>query len=121
MAASGARRTLPGLIGLALLGALAAPRAAAADDFNPEGRKRRPAPAANPRPATPKAKPRPPSSPGAPAPKAAAPAPKADDSNALIERYLAILEKDPGADFPLERLVQLYRQRDGNLGALVRR
>jgi cellulose synthase operon protein C len=119
MAGCGASRTLRGLVALALLGALAAPPEAAAQDFNPEGRKRRPAPAANPRPAAPRGKPRPPSAAGAPAPKA--PAPKADDSNALIERYLAILEKDPGADFPLERLVQLYRQRDGNLDALVRR
>ena len=30
-------------------------------------------------------------------------------------------DKDPGADFPLERLVQLYRQRDGQLDALVKR
>jgi tetratricopeptide (TPR) repeat protein len=126
MAGTGASRSLPGLVALALLGALAAPPVAAADDFNPEGRKRRPAPAANPRPPAPQARPRPPSAAGAPvpkatAPRAAAPAPKADDSNALIERYLAILEKDPGADFPLERLAQLYRQRDGNLDALARR
>ncbi|MEY4547260.1 MAG: hypothetical protein RL685_3455 [Pseudomonadota bacterium] len=37
----------------------------------------------------------------------------------MIQRYLTILDQDPGAEFPLERLVQLYRQRDGNLSALV--
>src|SRR5690606_2278418 len=94
-------------------------------DFNPEGRKRRPAQQAPkaapaPRAGSPAAKPKAPAKPrGAAAPSKAAP--KADESAVLIERYLAILERDPGADFPLERLAQLYRQRDGNLDALAQR
>lgn len=93
------------LLALSLLGA----RAAAAD-FNPEGRKRKPPPA------RPAARPKPSPSVTAPA-KTEAPASASAES--LIQRYLGILEQDPGAEFPLERLVQLYRQRDGNLNALV--
>jgi hypothetical protein len=108
---------LVGLAALLLSGSLA--REAGAGDFNPEGRKRRPAASQrNPGPA-----PAPPRS-GAPksTPRATPKAPpKADDPRVLIERYLAILDRDAGADFPLERLAQLYRQRDGNLDALAQR
>lgn len=38
---------------------------------------------------------------------------------ALIARYLGIVLAQPGAEFPLERLTQLYRERDGNLDKLV--
>jgi tetratricopeptide (TPR) repeat protein/HEAT repeat protein len=101
--------------------------AAAADDFNPAGRRRRtPEPSTATRPA--------PSSPAQAArnksagksrgaSSAASPADEkqlAGASEALVARYLAILDQDPGAEFPLERLVQLYRQRDGNLDQLVR-
>jgi cellulose synthase operon protein C len=113
------------LIGSVLLAAL--PEFAVAGDFNPEGRRRRPA--AKPSPGA--AKPRPPSSgaagraqgaarPGSAA-RPAGPAKAEGDPAQLIERYLSILDADPGADFPLERLAQLYRQRDGNLDALVQR
>lgn len=103
---------------LALLDATRAPDARA-DDFNPEGRRRR-APSATGKPAN-----KPATKPGAqPTPKASGetPAPQAGDANpaALIQRYLAILDNEPGADFPLERLVALYRQRDGNIDALIR-
>jgi cellulose synthase operon protein C len=110
------RRTLPSLLAVAMLGALPLAGRAEAQDFNPEGRRRRPAPSAAP--STPK-----PRVPGATAhkPRAEQAAPKADDPRALIDRYLAILDHDPGADFPLERLAQLYRQRDGNVDALVQR
>ncbi|MDF3066857.1 MAG: hypothetical protein K0R38_2458 [Polyangiaceae bacterium] len=39
--------------------------------------------------------------------------------DALIARYLGIVLAQPGAEFPLERLTQLYRDRDGNLEKLV--
>ena len=78
---------------------------AAAGDFNPEGR-RRPAKTARPAPK--------------PAPASADAEPSAAGPQALIDRYLAILDQDPGAEFPLQRLVQLYRQRDGNLDGLIR-
>jgi tetratricopeptide (TPR) repeat protein/HEAT repeat protein len=120
---SGARatRALRALLALSLLGVLADAHPASAQDFNPEGRRRRPAPRDVPRSAPP-AKPRPKATPRAVPGAAPQSAAKPDgDSKVLIDRYLAILDKDPGADFPLERLAQLYRQRDGNLDALAQR
>ena len=38
----------------------------------------------------------------------------------LIERYTQIVLSQPGAPFPLQRLAQLYRDRDGNLAKLVK-
>jgi len=115
-------RTLGGWLVLAALGATLA-SAARADDFNPEGRRRRTTEKRPPAKTSAPRAPRPAAAPGA-APSTAAPstaAPPEASQNALIERYLAILDQDPGADFPLERLAQLYRQRDGNLDALTRR
>ncbi len=40
-------------------------------------------------------------------------------SAVLIERYTRIVIAQPGAPFPLQRLAQLYRERDGNLQKLV--
>jgi tetratricopeptide (TPR) repeat protein len=37
----------------------------------------------------------------------------------LIERYTRIALSQPGASFPLQRLAQLYRERDGNIAKLV--
>lgn len=37
----------------------------------------------------------------------------------LIPRYMAIVLAQPGSPFPLQRLAQLYRDRDGNLKKLV--
>ena len=37
----------------------------------------------------------------------------------LIERYAKIVLSQPGSPFPLQRLAQLYRDKDGNLNALV--
>jgi tetratricopeptide (TPR) repeat protein len=37
----------------------------------------------------------------------------------LIARYRGIVLADPAAPFPLQRLAELYRQRDGNLDALI--
>lgn len=39
--------------------------------------------------------------------------------SALLERYTRIVLAQPGASFPLQRLAQLYRDRDGNLAALI--
>ncbi|HVJ90239.1 MAG TPA: tetratricopeptide repeat protein, partial [Labilithrix sp.] len=38
----------------------------------------------------------------------------------LIERYSKIVLAQPGAPFPLQRLAQLYRDKDGNLAGLVK-
>jgi tetratricopeptide (TPR) repeat protein len=45
--------------------------------------------------------------------------PEGPNRDALIARYLGIVLSQPGAEFPLERLTQLYRERDGNLEKLV--
>ncbi|MDP8999549.1 MAG: tetratricopeptide repeat protein [Myxococcota bacterium] len=37
----------------------------------------------------------------------------------LVERYTRIVLSQPGASFPLQRLLQLYRERDGNIAKLV--
>lgn len=37
----------------------------------------------------------------------------------LLERYTKVVLAQPGEPFPLQRLAQLYRDRDGNLAALV--
>jgi tetratricopeptide (TPR) repeat protein len=39
--------------------------------------------------------------------------------SALIERYTRVVLSQPGASFPLQRLAQLYRERDGNVAKLV--
>src|SRR5687767_423532 len=91
--------------------------------FNPAGRSKKPKAGAAQKPskaAAPK--------PGASKPPAAAapePAPatrgkgEGQSREALIARYLGIVLAQPGAEFPLERLTQLYRERDGNLERLV--
>jgi len=38
---------------------------------------------------------------------------------ALIERYVKVVLAQPGAPFPLQRLAQLYRERDGGIAKLV--
>lgn len=40
-------------------------------------------------------------------------------SEALIARYTGIVLSQPGSPFPMQRLAQLYRDRDGNLDALI--
>jgi tetratricopeptide (TPR) repeat protein len=37
----------------------------------------------------------------------------------LVERYTRVVLAQPGAPFPLQRLAQLYRERDGNIAKLV--
>ena len=48
------------------------------------------------------------------------PAPAGGPSQAaLIDRYARIVLSQPGAPFPLQRLAQLYRDRDGNITKLI--
>jgi tetratricopeptide (TPR) repeat protein/HEAT repeat protein len=86
--------------------ALAAVGAASAQDFDPNGRHHAPHPPAHPPPHGPV-----PHGPATPAP-GTSPA-------ALLDRYTRIVIAQPGAPFPLQRLAQLYRDRDGALTALV--
>lgn len=44
---------------------------------------------------------------------------KGKDPAVLIPRYTAIVLSQPGVAFPLQRLAQLYRERDGNLKRLL--
>jgi tetratricopeptide (TPR) repeat protein len=94
-------------------------------EFNPEGRSKKPKPSA---PARDSARPRPAG--GAPdqsAAKGPARGPPSHDSpeakgpsrEALIQRYMGLVLAQPGADFPLQRLLDLYRERDGQLDALL--
>ncbi|WP_437488250.1 tetratricopeptide repeat protein [Sorangium sp. So ce1014] len=108
---------------------LAVPHAAAAD-FDPSGRGKRPRPKA-PKPGGgkpgPAAQPQPgPRPQPAPRPQTKPAADESGDakrggpsSDALIARYTAIVMSQPSAPFPLQRLAQLYRERDGNLKKLV--
>ncbi|WP_437289636.1 tetratricopeptide repeat protein [Sorangium sp. So ce406] len=114
---------------------LAIPHAEAAD-FDPSGRGKRPKPkppkaggskpgaAARPQPG-PRPKPGPRPQP-AEQPQTKPEAPEAGDgkrsgpsNDALIARYTAIVMSQPSAPFPLQRLAQLYRERDGNLKKLA--
>ena len=87
----------------------------AAAQFNPEGRRKAkpPTSTATNRRATP------PQSSGAKAEKGDALPSKGPSTEALIARYRAIVLAQPSAPFPLERLSELYRQRDGNLDKLI--
>jgi tetratricopeptide (TPR) repeat protein len=52
-------------------------------------------------------------------PPAGAGEPGGPSQAVLIERYTRITLSQPGASFPLQRLAQLYRERDGNIAKLV--
>ncbi len=83
--------------------------------FNPAGRTKKPRP--TPAPAH-RARP----APGKPTKPAAPAKPVADKGpgrEALMARYLGAALAQPGAEFPLQRLAELYRERDGNLDALI--
>lgn len=111
---------LIGLLAAASLG-LEAPALA---QFNPQGRTKKPKPPA----AAPASKPKKPAAPtAAPAPGSQTPSspsaekvpPGGPGRDALIARYLGAAMAQPGVDFPVERLVELYRERDGKTDALV--
>jgi cellulose synthase operon protein C len=100
-------------------------------EFNPQGRSKRAKPAAQPTPATTRPRPSKPAAPPGPsaassaspldpeAPKSDKPDAKGPSSEALIKRYTGIVLAQPGADFPLQRLLELYRERDGQLDGLI--
>lgn len=92
-------------VAIAVLVALPAP--ALAQDFDPHGRHRAP-PAAPQHPASSTA-----------ATGSRGPVGEAPSQAALIARYTQVVLAQPGAAFPLQRLAQLYRDRDGNLSKLV--
>lgn len=77
--------------------------ALAPTDFNPEGRR---PPRTQPGTRTPPVAPRTPTEEG-------------PGTDALIKRYMGIVMARPDEVFPLRRLAELYRQRDGNLTQLV--
>ncbi|HEY3493082.1 MAG TPA: hypothetical protein VGK73_00280, partial [Polyangiaceae bacterium] len=92
---------------------------AAGAQFNPQGRGKKPKPAAGAKPQS-----------AAPKPRAASPAPatearepretaKKPATDALIQRYLGAALAQPGAEFPIQRLLELYRERDGKPDALI--
>src|SRR5579859_8057763 len=91
----------------ACLVALALPRVASAQDFDPRGRQKPPPTRPTP--------PRPPQGTGT---KGSLP-PEGSAQGALLERYTKVVLAQPGSPFPLQRLAQLYRDRDGNLTALI--
>ena len=89
---------------------------ALAQDFDPNGRHKHPTPPAHPSGHPGAAHPHPPGSSTA----ATSATPDAGATNAvLIDRYTKIVLSQPGSPFPLQRLAQLYREKDGNLTKLV--
>lgn len=106
-------RRLTALTSLALALTVLA-RDAAAQDFDPRGRKKPPAGPAKPGPGKPG-----PVKPGGPGVKPANPD-AGSSQNVLIERYTKIVLAKPGDPFPVSRLAQLYRDRDGNITNLVK-
>ncbi len=97
------------------------PRAAHAGpgDFDPSGRGKKKPPPATPGPKGP-AGPKGPKAPKSPNPDDDGSSGKSGPNvDALITRYTAIVLSQPSAPFPIQRLAQLYRERDGNLKKLV--
>ena len=118
-------RRLLALTSLGLVALLIAP-SADAQDFDPRGRKKpgggRPT-APGGRPAAPGGRPTAPGGrPTAPVQPGGNPGnPDVGQSQTvLIDRYTKIVLSQPGSPFPLQRLAQLYRDKDGNLGGLVK-
>jgi len=113
---------------LAVLAVSAAMPPVADAQFNPGGRKKGKKPVFHPggRPgAKPGTKPgtqpgaKPGTQPGAKPGAAPEAGKKGPGKDALIARYTGIVLQQPGASFPLQRLSELYRERDGNLGKLI--
>lgn len=106
-------------LSFALSLALIAPHAKG-DDFDPRGRKKQGAPTKPS--ARPGGKPaRPAAAPPRPGGRPAATNPELGQSQTgLIDRYTKVVLAQPGSPFPLQRLAQLYREKDGNLAGLVK-
>ncbi|TKD01055.1 HEAT repeat domain-containing protein [Polyangium fumosum] len=105
------------LLGLPFAATVLAPPSAEAADFDPSGRNRKKPPKPNPQPGG-GSRPAQPKQPKQPQGDADATG-KGPGSDALIARYTAIVISQPSAPFPLQRLSQLYRERDGNIKKLV--
>ncbi len=105
----------PHLFALLLAAAVAAPALTPSDaraDFDPSGRGKKPKP---PHPGPGAGGQKPPKK-----PPAGEENPRSGPSqDALIARYTGIVLAQPSQPFPLQRLAELYRQRDGNLKKLV--
>ena len=86
-----------------LVALLATSQVADAQDFDPTGRRPRP----------------PVGTGGNPRPRPNDGGPKKPDVDKLIARYTGILMSKPHEAFPLQKLSELYRERDGKLDALV--
>jgi len=99
---SGGAHHLGGWLAAALV--LAGSHSARAQDFDPHGRRHAPPLPSHQAPA---------------GPSAGAAPPGAPTSAALIDRYTRAVLAQPGAPFPLQRLAQLVRERDGKLAAVV--
>lgn len=115
-------RRLLALTSLGFAALLLAPHARG-QDFDPRGRKKPPAG----RPAQPGGRPaqpggRPAQPGGQPGARPAQPGNPdlGQTQSALIDRYSKIVLSQPGSPFPLQRLAQLYRDKDGNLAGLVK-
>lgn len=116
-------RRLLALTSLGLAALVVAPHASG-QDFDPRGRKKpggRPTAPAG-RPAAPGGRPAAPPPPGGrpAAPTSPGNSDAGQSQTVLIERYTKIVLAQPGSPFPLQRLAQLYRDKDGNLGGLVK-
>jgi tetratricopeptide (TPR) repeat protein len=105
---------LAALLAVSVAAPALAPREAHAD-FDPTGRGKKKPPRPQPGPAKPA-----PAKPGPKKPPADEPESKTGPSpDVLIGRYTAIALAQPSVPFPLQRLAQAYRERDGNLKKLV--
>lgn len=100
------------LASLVLAASLAATHARA-QDFDPRGRRKPPAGQTRPRPPSTAPKPR------TPAPTTPNDGDREGAAAKQIDKYRSIVLAQPGSSFPLQKLVQLYRDRDGQLTALV--
>lgn len=104
------------LCALLLIGLSASP---AEGQFNPQGRGKKTKPPST----TPRAATQAPRLPVVPPAMESAKLPAARDRTpapeVLIDRYTAIVLAQPGAEFPLQRLAELYRARDGKLDRLI--
>ena len=110
---------LAALLALATAAPALAPRDAHAD-FDPSGRAKKKPPHAGPaRPAKPATGPTKPGPTKQPRPDDDGDARKGPGADILIARYTLIALSQPSQPFPLQRLAQSYRERDGNLKKLV--
>lgn len=108
-------------LGLALALGVACAADASAQDFDPRGRKKPPAGGAKPGGTKPGGGgTKPPAGGTRPGGPPGGDTPAGGSQGVLIERYTRIVLAKPGDPFPVQRLAQLYRDRDGNIANLVK-